>query len=651
MKALEIGNVKITSGFWKEYQELILKKVIPYQWDILNDKVKGIEKSHAIDNFRIAAGISNDKFYGEAYQDSDLYKWLEAVGNALQVENNIELEKKADEVIDLLEGAQEEDGYLNTYFQLVEPEKKWSNILECHELYCAGHLIEAAIAYYKGTGKDKILKIACKLADCINEKFGPEEWKMHGYPGHQELELALVKLYDLTNENKYLKLAEYFIDMRGTNQFFEEEFIKRKRICHWTKCKVEEPNRRYNQFPYQEYNQFHQPVRMQKKATGHAVRAVYMYTAMADLAYHNGDKELLDSCKSLWDNITNKQIYINGSIGSTPSGEAFTKDYDLPNDTNYSETCAALGMIFFTFKMLQNFEQSCYADTIEYIFYNAVLSGLGLDGEHFFYANPMEMLPRRSKDNPERNHLKSVRQQWYACSCCPPNIARTLAGLGKYIYGLEEDESILYVNQFINSEATVERNGKQYQVKLETQFPLNGLISITVSGKECSKIAIRYPAWSTGVKVKKNGQEIFCERSETGYILVDLDSQESNRIDLEFQMEPIIIAANRKISYDARKAAIIMGPLLYCFESVDNGTEIEELGLYAQGELETKRNSIAGKEINTIYAKGARRREMAGDTLYGVYQEMKEDVKLTAIPYFLWNNRGEGEMKVWIPVE
>ena len=180
MKALEIGNVKITSGFWKEYQELILKKVIPYQWDILNDKVKGIEKSHAIDNFRIAAGISNDKFYGEAYQDSDLYKWLEAVGNALQVENNIELEKKADEVIDLLEGAQEEDGYLNTYFQLVEPEKKWSNILECHELYCAGHLIEAAIAYYKGTGKDKILKIACKLADCINEKFGPEEWKMHG---------------------------------------------------------------------------------------------------------------------------------------------------------------------------------------------------------------------------------------------------------------------------------------------------------------------------------------------------------------------------------------------------------------------------------------------------------------------------------------
>ena len=247
--------------------------------------------------------------------------------------------------------------------------------------------------------------------------------------------------------------------------------------------------------------------------------------------------------------------------------------------------------------------------------------------------------------------MKSVRQQWYACSCCPPNIARTLAGLGKYIYGLEEDESILYVNQFINSEATVERNGKQYQVKLETQFPLNGLISITVSGKECSKIAIRYPAWSTGVKVKKNGQEIFCERSEAGYILVDLDSQESNRIDLEFQMEPIIIAANRKISYDARKAAIIMGPLLYCFESVDNGTEIEELGLYAQGELETKRNSIAGKEINTIYAKGARRREMAGDTLYGVYQEMKEDVKLTAIPYFLWNNRGEGEMKVWIPVE
>ena len=392
-RLLQKEECVIRNSFWNRYIDLVKNMVIPYQWDILNDRREDAEPSHAIDNLRIAGGKMKGHFYGQVFQDSDVYKWLEAVGNILMLERDPELEEKADAVIDLIAEAQEEDGYLDTYFSIEEPDKKWTNVLECHELYCAGHFIESAVSYYRATGKEKILQIAYKLADYLDRVFGPEEGKLHGYPGHQEIEIALLKLYDLSGNEKYLNLAGYFINTRGTNHFFEEEFEKRDHVSFWEKARTPEPNRYYNQYPYNYYNQFQSPVRLQKKAVGHAVRAVYMYTAMADLAGKTGDKELFAACRTIWDNIVKKQMYITGGIGATNSGEAFTNDYDLPNDTNYSETCASIGLIFFAQRMLMSETDSVYGDVIEQALYNTVLGGMNYEGNRFFYVNPLESVP------------------------------------------------------------------------------------------------------------------------------------------------------------------------------------------------------------------------------------------------------------------
>lgn len=650
MKELELKNVQITGGFWKKYQELVLNVVIPYQWKILNDQIEGIEKSHAVENFKIAAGVSKGKFEGFVFQDSDLYKWIEAVGNALQIQKNCDLEAKADEIIGYIAAAQEPDGYLNTWYQLVEPDKKWNNVLECHELYCAGHFIEAAVAYYKGTGKETILNVACKLADHIGTLFGEEPAKKHGYPGHQELELALIKLYDLTKKESYLKLAEYFLTVRGTNDFYEEEFVKRGKVCHWTQAVETEPNRRYNQFSYKEYNQFHLPVKEQETAVGHAVRGVYMYTAMADLAYHKGDSEMLDACRLLWNDIVGKQMYINGSIGSTPSGEAFSRAYDLPNDTNYSETCASLGLIFFSFKMLQNEEQGKYADVIERAFYNTVLAGLGRDGKHFFYVNPLEMIPENNHNNPERNHIKTVRQQWYACACCPPNIARTLAGFGRYIYGTNEEKRRIYVNMFADSKASFFLGEDPFEVEMKTSMPWEGIVQVKVSGKGSCTLAIRIPQWANWWEIRKGKEILDSHRGENGYLLIEVPDSSNGEISVQFEMKTRCVQADRRLHYNAGKAALMRGPLLYCLEGIDNGAWLNELRIDPQEKVSEEKGIIAKEEAVILRTQGVRKKGRQTESLYFDYEVNEEQTELTAIPYYLWNNRGEHEMITWIPV-
>lgn len=650
MKELELKNVKITGGFWKKYQDLVLNVVIPYQWKILNDQIEGIEKSHAIENFRIAAGVSEGKFEGFIFQDSDLYKWIEAVGNALQIQKNSELEEKADEVIGYIAAAQEEDGYLNTWYQLVEPDRKWNNVLECHELYCAGHLIEAAVAYYKGTGKETILNVACKFADHICTLFGEEPGKKHGYPGHQEIELALIKLYDLTQRERYLKLAEYFLSARGTNDYYEEEFEKRGKISHWTQAVEAEPNRRYNQFSYKEYNQFHLPVKEQDTAVGHAVRGVYMYTAMADLASHTNDPQLLNACRLLWKDITEKQMYINGSIGSTPSGEAFSRAYDLPNDTNYSETCASLGLIFFSQKMLLNEEKSQYADVIERAFYNTVLAGLGRDGKHFFYVNPLEMIPDNNHNNPERNHIKTERQQWYACACCPPNIARTIAGFGRYIYGLNEKERRIYVNMFADSKASFELGEDEFEVEMKTQIPWQGGVQIKVSGGGSCSLAVRIPQWANWWQIRNEKEELSFYRGENGYLMIDLPEASDTEIFIQFEVKTRYVQADRRVRYNAGKVALMRGPLLYCLEGIDNDSWLNELRIDLQGDVREDNRIIADEDAIVLRTCGIRKKGRQEETLYMDYQKNEEKTELTAVPYYLWNNRGEHEMITWIPI-
>ena len=429
LQLISLNDTKIDDFFWNKYIKLVTKEIIPYQWEILNDRVKDAEPSHCIENFKIAAGISSGNFEGAVFQDSDVAKWLEAVAFSLSYEPNEDLEAIADSVIELIGKAQQENGYINTYFTIEEPDLKWVNLREGHELYCAGHLIEAAVAYYKVTGKEKFLVIMRKFADLICEVFYSEGYE-NAVPGHEEIELALIKLYEVTGEEKYLCMAKVFVDRRGTTPNY---LLTEHNKNNW-------PNIFKDNNPFfPEYSQCHKPVREQETAEGHAVRAVYLYCAMADLAYYYQDVALLEACEKLWKNIIRKRMYITGGIGSSGAYERFTCDYDLPNRSNYSETCASIGFALFSRRMNQITRDAKYADAYEMALYNTVLAGIALDGKSFFYVNPLEVDPKACMENTSMAHVKANRQKWFGVACCPPNIARTLASLGEYIYFTEKN--------------------------------------------------------------------------------------------------------------------------------------------------------------------------------------------------------------------
>lgn len=651
-RLLKKAECRITDPFWDRYIGLVKTAVIPYQWEILNDRIPDSEPSHAIRNFKIAAGLEEGHFYGEVFQDSDVAKWLEAVGNILMLSRDEELERQADAVIEIIRQAQEQDGYLDTYFTIEAPDQKWTNVLECHELYCAGHFIEAAVAYYRATGKAKIRDIAIRLADHICDVFGDGEGQLHGYPGHQEIEIALLRLSDLTGDDRYLEMAGYFLDTRGTNSFFEQEFERRGRICFWNKAEEAEPNRRYNQFSYRHYNQFHLPVREQKEAVGHAVRAVYMYTAMADLAGRTEDRELLAACDALWSDIVNKQMYLTGGIGATHSGEAFTGPYDLPNDTNYAETCASIGLIFFAGRMLKSKVDRTYGDVIDRALYNTVLGGMNYEGNRFFYVNPLEVVPENCASNPERNHVKPVRQNWFACACCPPNIARMIAGLWEYIYTAAENT--VYVHMFIGSESEIKLDGGTLKIRQTTQYPWEGCINFQVQGRQdqgSAVLAIRIPEWSRQFELFIDNRSVDAAVRPDGYLYLEQDFSAGVEIRLVLDMKPRLVQAGREVHYTAGRAAIVRGPLIYCLEQADNGRYLNQLSLDADGplgEIQTER----WNGCIMIEAKGYRREyKNAPDMLYSSYDAKDRPVSVLAVPYFLWNNRGPGEMQVWVRVK
>ncbi|XBX08546.1 glycoside hydrolase family 127 protein [Enterocloster clostridioformis] len=648
-RLLEKQECTIRDSFWSRYISLVKNTVIPYQWDILNDRIPDSEPSHAIDNFRIAAGEMEGRFYGQVFQESDVSKWLEAVGNVLMLERDKELEEKADSVIDIIARAQQPDGYLDTYFIIEEPDKRWTNVLECHELYCAGHFIEGAVAYYLATGKEKVYNVAKKLADHIDGVFGPEEGKLHGYPGHQEIEIALLRLYDVSAEKRYLDLARYFIDTRGTNRFFEEEFERRNHVCFWTKEKSEEPNRWYNQFPYSFYNQFHQPVRQQRKAVGHAVRGVYMYTAMADLASRIRDESLFEAGRAIWDNIVGRQLYITGGIGATHSGEAFTADYDLPNDTNYSETCASIGLIFFAQKMLKMEADGIYGDVMEQALYNTVLGGMNYEGNRFFYVNPLAVVPETCRDNTERSHVKPVRQKWFACACCPPNIARLIGGLWQYVYTADRNNA--YVHLYVGSYSSICLEKGRLDLVQETDYPWDDKVRIKVKADTRAPLglALRIPGWSRGYSLRVNGETVSADREEKGFACLMRSWPEETEITLKFRMEARFIKASQNVRYNAGRAAIVRGPLVYCLEEADNGAYLDQIAVDPKGGLAEEADLSMPGGCIALKARGVRElAQTAADTLYMPYGSYEEAVTVKAVPYFLWNNRGRGEMQVWM---
>ena len=631
IEALPIKDVAIKGPFWGRYMDLVRREMIPFQWEVLNDRADDAPKSHCIANFEIAAGRRQGEFYGMVFQDSDLYKWLECVAYSLATYPDSQLENLADNAIRLIGDAQCPDGYINTYFTIKEPTKRWVNLVHGHELYCAGHLIEAAAAYYDATGKTAFLDIAVRFADYIDNIFGLEEGKLNGYPGHQEIELALFKLYKITKEKRYLNLAAYFIKERGKEpNYFEVE---------GTKPEFFEIFPEHGK-PDWTYSQSHMPPVKQSVAVGHAVRAVYMYSAMADLAAELNDKTLSDACDALYEDITTRQMYVTGAIGSAAWGEKFTTAYDLPNDSIYGETCASVGLMMFSRRMNILHGGAEYADTMERALYNTVLAGMSLTGKNFFYVNPLEVDPKKSRSNPNFRHIKPVRPKWFSCACCPANLARTITGLGLYAYGATTEG--LYVNLYCEGEA---KSGGR-KIEVTTAYPFGNVANIVASGGRF-KLNLRNPQAAPVKSIKVDSQPVEIT-TENGYITLEYNWQ-GQQIELQFDMTPKFIYTAGQVQTNVGKAAIMSGPIVYCAEEVDNGPM---LGSYVLND----KMPIAHEQMpcgllpdgTALLANAYKHSYLPG----GLYRTEKPDLQpctLRFIPYFLWANRGENEMRVFLP--
>ncbi|MBN2625320.1 MAG: glycoside hydrolase family 127 protein [Spirochaetales bacterium] len=639
IKIVDLKRVKVTGGLLGEKYDTVLRSVIPYQWKALNDELDDSEPSHAIENFKIAAGLSTGEFHGMVFQDSDVAKWLEAVAYQLAVNSNKELKKRADEVIDIIAMAQQEDGYLNTYYSVKEPGNRWTNLRECHELYCAGHMLEAAVAYYHATSERKLLDVMIRFIDLIDSLFGPDEGKKKGYPGHQEIELALMRLYDVTGEPRHMNLAAYFINERGQKpNYFLEEWEKRGRTNHWSPFATWQDD----------YNQAHLPVREQDKAIGHAVRAVYMYTAMADLARETGDESLKKACRTLWENVTNRQMYITGGIGSSGYQEAFTFDFDMPNDTAYNETCASIGLVFWALRMFLMDGESQYADVIEQALYNGVLSGMSEDGNRFFYVNPLEVKPESCNRRHDKEHVMPVRQKWFKCACCPPNLARLMTSIGQYVYF--QDEGGVGINLYAGSRYQYEAQGNPIQLEQKTNYPWEGTVSIAVGGASGQKFSLklRKPGWCDSWKVMINEQE---EQAclVKDYLTIDRSWIDGDRVELVMDMPVKTMYSLTELQENAGKAAVVRGPVVYCLEEADNGSNLSSLILKDDAHFHVEYDGSLLKGVSRITAKGVRE-TVAGESLYSDQAPRTEATDLKFIPYYAWNNRQDGEMLVWVRV-
>lgn len=637
---IKLNQVQISDDFWSHMQNLVTDVVIPFQERVLNDEEAGVEKSHAIDNFRIAAGLAEGEFYGMVFQDSDVAKWLEGVAYSLIIKPDAELEARADAIIEIVAKAQQEDGYLNTYFTIKEPEHRWKNLLECHELYCAGHMMEAAVAYYEATGKDRLLGVMERMAEHIIRRFGNEEGKVTGIPGHQEVEIGLMRMYHATGKQQYKDMARYFLEERGKNpDFFKEEAAKRD----WEHFGMKPEDTKYNQS--------HATVYEQDEAVGHSVRAVYMYTAMADLAAEDGDTRLLDACRRLWNNIVQQKMYITGGIGATVVGESFSVPYELPNDTVYAETCASIGLVFFAKQMLKSEKKGCYADVMERELYNGIISGMQRDGKRFFYVNPLEVNPGTSGVAAGYEHVIPERPGWYACACCPPNLVRMVTSLGKYAW--DEEDDVIYSHLFIGGDASL----AHADIHVESSYPWSGKVSYEVKANtaDAFTVAIHIPSYINRktLRVCLNGEAVDTQALiRDGYLYVERVWGRTDRITLEFQMPVRKIYANTKVREDVGCVALMRGPVVYCFEGVDNGEELQ--ALFVDRELDATVVNVEGElfsGMNLLDVAGKRLIYSGGTELYSEEEPVFEPVKLRAVPYFAWGNRGLNQMRVWMHEE
>ena len=609
MRAVSMKNIDVTGGFWYEKQKLVREVSM---WNVY----KRFKETGRFDAFHFTwkEGEPNRP---HIFWDSDVAKWMEAAAYYCQKQRDPEFEAIVDDVVDAIEENRMEDGYFNSYYGLIEPENRFT-VRNNHELYCAGHLLEAAIAYRDATGKDKFFRLMKDYIDLIYRVFYVEKSAKFTSPGHEEIELALVKLYRATGEKKYLDLALYFVEQRGTVSY-PDGVIRGEEV------------------------QDHLPVRQQKTAEGHSVRACYFYSAVADLARETGDETLAETAKTLFSNIVRRRMYVTGAIGQTCVSEAFMGDYDLPNGSAYAETCANLSLAFFARRMSVLEPDSVYADTAERVLYNSFLSGMSLDGKSFFYSNMQEsaLHIRRRKSNARQNVFfpADERVEVFSCSCCPPNVVRAIASIADFQY--TTDGETVWCHQYLSSDAQFD--GKT--LRMETGYPYDGMVRVTYFGAP-GHLAFRVPGWCHEYTVTVGGKAVNAE-VKNGYARISVSGGEE--ITLNFAMPVRFVEANPRVWEDAGRVAVTRGPLVYCMEAVDNDRDEESVYLRDIRLSESAVYRMVEDEtlgVPVLETEGCRRVWNDRDLYSDPAALQMCHVRL--IPYFAIANRGETDMIIWM---
>lgn len=625
LNAVSFTKVALEDNFWACRLQINQKYTVPAIY-------RKCKETGRIDAF-LLHNSSGTGLKVHPFWDSDVAKWIESTSYSLAVHPDPELESLINDVIDKIASVQQEDGYLNTYYTVAEPEYRWRKLAFGHELYCAGHLIEAAVAHYQTTGKTKFLDVIRRYADYIDSVFG--SGKRNGYPGHPEIELALVKLYRLTGEKRYLNLSKFFLDRRGQSpSVFKSEMGNLPFEHSKFYRRLFNTGENFNT----QYCQDHLPVREQVEVVGHAVRAMYLYSGMADVAVETEDDELFAACKRLWKDITKKRMYVTGGIGSSADNEGFTHPYDLPNRSAYAETCAAISLVFFAHRMLQLDPDSRYADVMERALYNGVISGVSLDGKKFFYDNPLESWGDHH------------RQEWFDCACCPPNIARLIASVGGYVYS--QTESDAYVHLYVQGTGELRLGDQKVLLRQKTDYPWDGRIKILVEPERTTVFGLnlRIPGWSRKVEILVNGGNIDVNaNSKKGYSRIEREWKSGDTVEVAFPMPIERIVANPAVRENIGHVALQRGPIIYCLEKVDHDVPLHQIVLPTEADLKVKFDEelLGGVAVITGEAKTLDASDWH-DELYRNTAIKMKPCKITAVPYYTWDNRSPGEMRVWI---
>ena len=621
-------DVNLEGQFWHERLETVLTRTIPSQHGQLGKHgiLESLKLPCPAPPLRFPRNEHN--FTVQVFWDSDIGKWIEAASYALSHRRDADIEAKIEAIVDDLEKAQAPDGYLNCWYLQREPENRWTNLRDNHELYNLGHLLEGAIAYFLATGKRRLLAILESYVDHVRRMLGPLPGQKQGYCGHQEIELALIRLYHLTGERKQLDLASYFIDQRGSQpHFFDQE----------ARSRGEDPKDFWAKS--YEYCQSHKPVREQDKVVGHAVRAMYMYSAMADLAAELQDDSLKRACEVLWNDVMASKIYITSGLGPAAANEGFTEDYDLPNDTAYAETCASVALIFWAQRMLHLDLDGKYADVMEQALFNGALTGLSRDGEHYFYSNPLDSDGRHS------------RWAWHTCPCCTMNSSRLIATVGGYFVSASDEAIAFHLYGGISTSVAL-KTGK-VALRETSTYPWSGDIRIDVEPEKPARFALklRVPGWARGVKATVNGEAVdVAADTHDGYLTISRQWSPGDVIALDLPMPAERVYAHPSVRMNAGRVALKRGPLVYCVEETDNpGGQVQRLKLPRRAEVRAERRDDLFDGVVTLTAEAGRSdSDDWRDALYRTRPPTEAPAKLTALPYYLWNNREKGSMLVWL---